>query len=90
MEGLLICEKCGAKVQATSYDEAASKIDHSIGQVISKPCSGNCLDQVWYPDKDDPSTGIRVASVTLNPRLTQKSEPKKKTGPTKSKDEQEE
>lgn len=77
MKGLLLCERCGTKAEADSYEEAASKLDHTIGQVISKPCGGSLLEQVWYPDAQEPSSGIRVADVTLNPKLKTAKESKK-------------
>ena len=45
--GQLSCKRCGAHAEGDTRDEADAKIDHSLGQKIGRPCSGNQKDLDW-------------------------------------------
>jgi hypothetical protein len=45
--GTLNCQRCGAKAEGNSQDEADELIDHARGQMIGRPCEGKQSDLSW-------------------------------------------
>ena len=45
--GKLICTKCKATSEASTFEKADEQIDHAIGTLRGKPCNANPLDLLW-------------------------------------------
>ncbi len=45
--GTLSCQRCGAKAEGNTQEEADDLIDHARGQMIGRPCSGLSSDLNW-------------------------------------------
>jgi hypothetical protein len=53
--GKLSCKRCNAVAYGDSREEADAAIDHAVGQIIGKPCSGNEADMEWKGDSPKPA-----------------------------------
>lgn len=58
--GTLTCQRCFATAEGNTQEEADANIDHAIGQMIGRPCSGNNSDLKW--------TGSQKATTETTPR----------------------
>lgn len=66
--GQLSCKRCGAQAEGATRKEADDKIDHSLGQKIGRPCSGNQKDLDW-------DTSVTGAQPEPEPEPTPEPEP---------------
>jgi len=47
MMGKLICTKCKATAEASTFEKADELIDHARGVLRGKPCQANPLNLLW-------------------------------------------
>jgi hypothetical protein len=78
--GVLSCKRCGAHAQADTRERADELIDHAIGQMIGRPCSGKQSDLKWDGVKTEPK---KIVSVEVEASTNDSDSPTKK--PKKSK-----
>lgn len=79
--GVLSCKRCGAHAQADTRERADDLIDHALGQMIGRPCSGKQSDLKWDGAKAEPK---KIVSVEVEAStLTSSDSPTKKTKKTK-------
>ena len=62
--GQLSCNRCGAKAEADTQENADVLIDHARGQMIGRPCSGKQSDLVW----DGSKTAKHVVVNVVEPK----------------------
>lgn len=76
------CLRCGGKAEGSNEDEAAMRIDHSIGLGIGKPCAGypNAPTIVETGSTEKPK---EIPPVEIQTKITKSEKPKEKKKSTK-------
>jgi len=69
--GKLTCLRCRAQAEAETREEADAKIDHALGRIIGRPCSGKESELQW-----DGATSVPKRETVVVEEVTEK--PKKK------------
>ncbi len=78
--GVLSCKRCGAHADADTREKADDLIDHAVGRMIGKPCSGKQSDLVWTgaKSKAKETVAVEVEVPTSSDNPTNKKSKKSK------------
>lgn len=81
--GKLSCKRCGATAEGKTQAEADEKIDHAIGKMRGRPCSGLQSDLVWEGGKakaTEPAPTVEKVESTSTVESPKKKPKKSKRG----------
>lgn len=72
--GTLTCQRCGATSEGKSFEDADDIIDHAVGLVRGRPCSGKDSDLVW----DTKDVDVEISDDNSDSDSTKPKKPKRR------------